>query len=90
MQLREKPHHDPAERRCICLPQRMESKVGNVLREELAAVWNGNGMNGYRQYDRFIKCSRCELKTVCRGCPAVSYGYTHDPYGADPQCWKEV
>lgn len=70
--------------------RRMESKVGNVLQEELTAVWNGNGMNGYRQYDRFIKCSRCELKTVCRGCPAVSYGYTHDPYGADPQCWKEV
>lgn len=35
-------------------------------------------------------CGKCELKGVCRGCPAVTYGYTHDIYGADPQCWKEV
>jgi hypothetical protein len=26
----------------------------------------------------------------CRGCPAVAYGYTHDFYAADPQCWKTI
>ena len=26
----------------------------------------------------------------CRGCPAVSFGYTGDMYDADPQCWKDL
>ena len=42
----------------------------------------------YREYDRFIKCSKCELKAWCRGCPAVANGTNGDFYGADPQCWK--
>ena len=43
----------------------------------------------YRQYEKFVKCAKCELKNVCRGCPAVAYGYTGNMYAADPQCWKE-
>ena len=35
-----------------------------------------------------IKCSKCELKAWCRGCPAVANGTNGDFYGADPQCWK--
>ena len=38
----------------------------------------------------FKKCSKCELFGWCRGCPAVTYGYTGDMYDADPQCWKDV
>lgn len=70
--------------------RRMESKVGNVFSEELSEIWNGEKLRAYRQYERFAKCSRCELKAICRGCPAVAYGYTRDPYAADPQCWKEI
>lgn len=70
--------------------RRMESKVGNINRDKLYEVWNGEKMNEYRQYDKFVKCSKCELKNVCRGCPAVTYGYAHDMYEADPQCWKEI
>ena len=68
--------------------RRMESKVGNVNENNLFDVWNGEAMNAYRQYDKFTKCSKCELKGVCRGCPSVTYGYTHNMYDADPQCWK--
>jgi len=70
--------------------RRMESKVGNVSEDDLYSVWTGAKMDGYRQYDKFEKCSRCNLKNVCRGCPSVTYGYTGNMYGADPQCWKEV
>jgi radical SAM protein with 4Fe4S-binding SPASM domain len=45
-------------------------------------------MEKYRDYDKFKKCSKCELKAWCRGCPAVANGTTGDFYGADPQCWK--
>ncbi|MDE7394616.1 MAG: radical SAM/SPASM domain protein, ACGX system [Clostridiales bacterium] len=70
--------------------RRMESKVGNVNESNLYDVWNGETMDAYRQYDKFTKCSKCELKNICRGCPSVTYGYTHDMYDADPQCWKEI
>jgi len=70
--------------------RRMESKVGNINEDDLYGVWTGDKMNGYRQYDKFTKCNKCNLKGVCRGCPSVTYGYTGDMYGADPQCWKEI
>ena len=70
--------------------RRMESKVGNVNESNLYEVWNSETMNAYRQYDKFTKCVKCELKNICRGCPSVTYGYTHNMYEADPQCWKEV
>ncbi len=70
--------------------RRMESRVGNVRTDDLYELWRGEKMDAYRQYEKFEKCAKCELKTVCRGCPAVAYGYTHDMYAADPQCWKEV
>lgn len=70
--------------------RRMESKVGNVKTDDLYEVFTGRNMDEYRKYENFKKCNKCELKTVCRGCPSVTYGYTHNMYDADPQCWKEV
>lgn len=70
--------------------RRMESKVGNALSESIYDIFTGKRMNYYRQYDKFEKCSNCELLRFCRGCPSVSYGYTHNPYSPDPQCWKEL
>ena len=70
--------------------RRMESKVGNIHEDSLYDVFAGANMNEYRKYDSFVKCNKCELKAFCRGCPAVTYGYTHNMYEADPQCWKEI
>lgn len=70
--------------------RRMKSKAGNINESSLFDVWNGEDMNAYRQYDKFTKCSKCELKNVCRGCPSVTYGYTHNMYDDDPQCWREI
>jgi len=70
--------------------RRFESNVGNVFNEKLIDIFTGDKMNYYRDFDKFEKCSKCELKRFCRGCPAVAYGYTGDFYGADPQCWKQI
>jgi radical SAM/SPASM domain protein of ACGX system len=70
--------------------RRMESKVGNVNEDDLYKLWTGDAFNAYRQYDKFTKCSKCNLLGVCRGCPAVTFGYTGSMYDPDPQCWKEV
>ena len=65
------------------------SKVGNALTDRLADLWL-NEMERYREYNRFVKCSRCELLAYCRGCPAVATGTHGDFYAEDPQCWKEI
>ena len=70
--------------------RRFESPIGNLFEEPLYRIYQGEKMNAYRQHDKFEKCSRCELLRFCRGCPAVAYGYTHDFYAPDPQCWKEI
>lgn len=70
--------------------RRMESKIGNALGDRMYDVFHGEEMDAYRQYDKFEKCAKCELLRFCRGCPAVAYGYTHDMYSADPQCWKAI
>ncbi len=65
------------------------SKVGNVFTDRLADVWVCE-MEAYREYEKFKKCGKCELKAFCRGCPAVAKGTNGDFYDADPQCWKEA
>lgn len=69
--------------------RRLESKAGNIFEDRLADIWVSQ-MEAYRDYHKFEKCSRCELLSWCRGCPAVAYGTGGDFYGADPQCWKAV
>lgn len=70
--------------------RRMESPVGNIYLNHLYEIWQSEKMNNYRQFDKFVKCSKCKLKAFCRGCPSVTYGYTGNMYDADPQCWMEV
>ncbi|MDD5960062.1 MAG: radical SAM/SPASM domain protein, ACGX system [Methanobrevibacter wolinii] len=70
--------------------RRMDSYIGNALKDSMTKIFFGDKMNYYRQYEKFEKCSKCELLRFCRGCPSVSYGYTNDFYSPDPQCWKKI
>ncbi len=69
--------------------RRFDSYVGDTC-QEMYDVFHGEKMNAYRQHERFEKCAKCELLRFCRGCPAVAFGYTHNFYAADPQCWKII
>jgi radical SAM/SPASM domain protein of ACGX system len=70
--------------------RRMESFIGNAFTDSLYDIFLNKKMDAYRSYDRFEKCSKCELLRFCRGCPAVACGSTHNFYSPDPQCWKKV
>lgn len=70
--------------------RRMESSIGDALTEKMEDLFYSEAMDMFRAYDRFEKCSKCELLRFCRGCPAVTYGYTKNMYAPDPQCWKEM
>ncbi len=69
--------------------RRFDSYVGTT-KEEMYDVFHGPRMEPYRQHEKMEKCSKCELLRFCRGCPAVAFGYTHNFYAPDPQCWKEI
>ncbi|MDE6063040.1 MAG: SPASM domain-containing protein, partial [Lachnospiraceae bacterium] len=69
--------------------RRFESKVGNVFEELLYDIFITKE-EIYRDYEKFEKCNKCELRGFCRGCPAVTYETSGSFYGADPQCWKVV
>ena len=70
--------------------RRFSSHVGNVQTDALYDVFTGPQMDKYRDFEKFEKCSKCELKRFCRGCPAVAYGYTGNSFAGDPQCWKDI
>lgn len=70
--------------------RRMESKIGNVFETPMYELFIGNDIEEFRDFDKFEKCNKCELRGFCRGCPAVAYGYMGNMYASDPQCWKEV
>ncbi len=67
--------------------RRMESHIGNALKEDLIDIFKSNSLKEFNQYDKFEKCRSCELLQFCRGCPAVSYGVTKNMYSPDSQCW---
>ena len=66
-----------------------DSKIGNVFEDRLADIWVCEAEQ-YRDYNKFEKCSKCELLAWCRGCPAVAKGTYGSFYSPDPQCWKEI
>ena len=70
--------------------RRMNSKIGSVFETPMYDLFTGRELDACRDYDKFEKCSKCELLRFCRGCPAVAYGYAGSMYAPDPQCWKTV
>ena len=70
--------------------RRMESKIGNIFDTSMYDLFMSADIEKYRDFDKFEKCNRCELRGFCRGCPAVTYGYTGNMYAPDPQCWKII
>ena len=70
--------------------RRLPMAVGKVPRDELSDIlFNARAHTDLRDVSNFSKCRGCQLIPYCRGCPAVAFGSTGDPFAPDPQCWKE-
>ena len=70
--------------------RRMESFVGNLARDRLEDVEEGDAMRALRKVDAIKGCSSCKLLMWCRGCRAVGFNVTGDLQAADPMCWHVV
>jgi radical SAM/SPASM domain protein of ACGX system len=70
--------------------RRLPVPVGKVPEEELADIlFKAQAHADLRDVSKFSKCRNCQLLPYCRGCPAVAFGTTGDPFAPDPQCWKD-
>jgi len=62
------------------------SPIGNILHSSLEEIYSAEKAKAYRRGS--AACIDCRLRPVCGGCPAVTYGYGHDPFNAkDPACF---
>lgn len=66
--------------------RKFASPIGNILLQDLAAVYDGEAARRIRQGS--AACRDCSLRPVCGGCPAVSRGQGLDPFSRrDPYCF---
>ena len=68
-------------------------RVGNLRHETLRALWDSERaweiVTPPPRADLAEPCGSCELLRVCRtGCFSHSLLYSHDPWSAEPSCWK--
>lgn len=44
----------------------------------------------FRRASSYQACGECSFFKSCRGCPAVTFGYTEDPFSANPLCFLDT
>lgn len=73
-----------------------EHRVGNVLRDDFAALWKEsevlNEFRAFRDHPAFLRttCGRCQVKRACGGCRVLAERTTDDFYGADEGCFYSI
>ncbi len=66
--------------------RKLPSPLGNVLEKGLEGVYESEAARRYRQ--GCLACAGCDLRPVCGGCLAVTYGQGLDPFTErDPHCF---
>jgi radical SAM/SPASM domain protein of ACGX system len=68
--------------------RRFDSPIGNALNSNFEELFFSEKMEEYRNIDKIVGCSECELLNYCRGCRAVAVGSSGNYFAKDPQCWK--
>lgn len=54
-------------------------------------VFLGNDLlKQFRRAENYETCGKCMFYKSCRGCPAVTYGYTQNPLSDNPLCFREL
>jgi selenobiotic family peptide radical SAM maturase len=68
--------------------RKLPSLLGNIYQESLTNIYRSVLAERYRLGSS--ACTKCEIRTSCGGCPAVSYGFGQDVFtGLDPYCFKD-
>lgn len=68
--------------------RKLPSLLGNIYKDSLTDIYHTSLAERYRMGS--TACSDCEIRPVCGGCPAVSFGFGQDVFtDLDPYCFKD-
>lgn len=71
--------------------RRLPISFGKLTEQSFEDIWLGSEqVRKFRRKENWTKCSKCELYSWCRGCPAFTYAITGDRFEKNPLCWKEI
>lgn len=67
--------------------RRMPISVGNLFDISFADIYINNPvMKQFRRRASYSKCGTCKFYKYCRGCPAIEYGLSGNPFNAQEFC----
>ena len=67
--------------------RKLPSPIGNIRTQTFAEIYHSEIANRYRAGSS--ACKDCEIRPVCGGCLAVSYGFDKDIFNElDPYCFR--
>jgi selenobiotic family peptide radical SAM maturase len=69
--------------------RKLPSPIGNIKKQSFTEIYQGEPARRYRAGSS--ACSNCEIRPVCEGCLAVSYGFGRDIFSQlDPYCFLDL
>lgn len=71
--------------------RRFPTIIGKMPDQKMEDIFLENDLlKKFRRASSFESCGHCMFYKSCRGCPAVTYGYTQNPFSENPLCFKEL
>lgn len=71
--------------------RRFPTIVGKMPEQKMEDIFLGSPLlKKFRRPSSYQACGECSFFKSCRGCPAVTFGYTKDPFSKNPLCFKEM
>lgn len=59
--------------------------------QKMEDIFLGNELlKKFRRAENYETCGKCMFFKSCRGCPAVTYGYSKNPLSDNPLCFKDL
>lgn len=75
----------------IAACRRFPTIVGKMPEQKMEEIFLENSLlKKFRRASSFSSCGACRLYKYCRGCPAVTFGLTQDPFSPNPSCFKSL
>jgi len=70
---------------------RFPTLIGKMPEQKMEDIFLENDLlKKFRRAASFETCGNCQFFKSCRGCPAVTYGYTQNPFDDNPLCFKDL
>ena len=71
--------------------RRFPAIIGKMPEQKMEEIFLKNVLlKRFRRANSFETCGDCMFFKSCRGCPAITFGYTQNPFSDNPLCFKEL